>query len=185
MILQFTVIAPVTALAVRAMRWRISDSDGNDNIDMYTGGSRDLAVFALSYALAEASTWCIHRAMHSNRFLWRHIHRYHHRYADPSASSTIYAHPLELILVDILPFAIGPLVAGCSPAVFSTVAVAGTLNALLVHSGYQIYYDMGHHDHHHKHMDSHFSGIFSDTLMGTCARPDVEKYVRHRMDSRE
>jgi sterol desaturase/sphingolipid hydroxylase (fatty acid hydroxylase superfamily) len=41
-----------------------------------------------------------HRLLHSNRFLWN-IHSVHHRYTTPSASVAYYAHPLEILLVNI------------------------------------------------------------------------------------
>ncbi|CAN1235266.1 Very-long-chain aldehyde decarbonylase GL1-9 [Linum perenne] len=47
-------------------------------------------------------TWqyFVHRYMHQNKFLYRHIHSQHHRLVVPQAIGALYNHPLEGLLLD-------------------------------------------------------------------------------------
>jgi len=49
-------------------------------------------------------TWqyFLHRYMHTNRFLYRHIHSLHHRLYCPYAFGALYNHPVEGFLLDTL-----------------------------------------------------------------------------------
>jgi sphinganine C4-monooxygenase len=57
-----------------------------------------------------------HRLMHQNRFLYRHVHSYHHRLVAPYAFAAQYNHPVEALLIDIVSGALAILVSGMSPA---------------------------------------------------------------------
>ena len=49
-------------------------------------------------------TWqyFLHRAMHVNKFLYKHLHSVHHRLYVPYAYGALYNHPLEGFLLDTL-----------------------------------------------------------------------------------
>ncbi|KAJ3697049.1 hypothetical protein LUZ61_000754 [Rhynchospora tenuis] len=61
-------------------------------------------------------TWqyFVHRYLHTNTYLYRHIHSYHHRLVVPYAIGALYNHPLEGLLVDTVGGAISFLVSGMS-----------------------------------------------------------------------
>ena len=54
-----------------------------------------IAVFLL-----DAWEYWIHRLMHVNKFLYRHLHSRHHRLYVPYAFGALYNHPLEGLILD-------------------------------------------------------------------------------------
>ena len=65
-----------------------------------------VAVFAL-----DAWEYWIHRWMHVNKFLYRHIHSRHHRLYVPYAYGALYNHPLEGLILDTVGTAIAMKIA--------------------------------------------------------------------------
>ncbi|PWA52268.1 Fatty acid hydroxylase [Artemisia annua] len=65
-------------------------------------------------AMFVMDTWqyFVHRYMHINKFLYRHIHSQHHRLVVPYAIGALYNHPLEGLLLDTVGGAISFLISG-------------------------------------------------------------------------
>ncbi|GJY36972.1 sphinganine C4-monooxygenase 1-like protein [Tanacetum coccineum] len=65
-------------------------------------------------AMFVMDTWqyFVHRYMHINKFLYRHIHSQHHRLVVPYAIGALYNHPLEGLLLDTIGGAISFLISG-------------------------------------------------------------------------
>ncbi|KAI3516428.1 hypothetical protein L1887_15343 [Cichorium endivia] len=68
-------------------------------------------------AMVVIDTWqyFMHRYMHQNKFLYRHIHSLHHRLIVPYAFGALYNHPLEGLLLDTIGGALAFLISGMSP----------------------------------------------------------------------
>jgi sphinganine C4-monooxygenase len=66
-----------------------------------------MAIFVL-----DAWEYWIHRLMHVNKFLYRHLHSRHHRLYVPYAFGALYNHPLEGLILDTVGSAIAMKVAG-------------------------------------------------------------------------
>ncbi|KAL0358080.1 UNVERIFIED_CONTAM: Sphinganine C4-monooxygenase 1 [Sesamum calycinum] len=68
-------------------------------------------------AMMTLDTWqyFMHRYMHHNKFLYRHVHSQHHRLVVPYAFGALYNHPLEGVLLDTVGGALAFLVSGMSP----------------------------------------------------------------------
>lgn len=68
-------------------------------------------------AMVVMDTWqyFVHRYMHQNKFLYRHVHSQHHRLVVPYAIGALYNHPLEGLLLDTFGGAISFLVSGMTP----------------------------------------------------------------------
>ncbi|RWR84027.1 Fatty acid hydroxylase [Cinnamomum micranthum f. kanehirae] len=68
-------------------------------------------------AMFVLDTWqyFMHRYMHHNKFLYRHIHSQHHRLVVPYAFGALYNHPLEGLLLDTIGGALSFLLSGMSP----------------------------------------------------------------------
>ncbi|KAG1342485.1 sphinganine C4-monooxygenase 2 [Cocos nucifera] len=56
-----------------------------------------------------------HRYMHLNKFLYRHIHSWHHRLVVPYAFGSQYNHPLEGFILDTLGGALAFVLSGTTP----------------------------------------------------------------------
>jgi len=84
-------------------------------------------------AMFVMDTWqyFVHRYMHQNKFLYRHIHSQHHRLVVPYAIGALYNHPLEGLLLDTLGGAISFLVSGMTArtaVIFFCFAVIKTVD---------------------------------------------------------
>jgi len=51
-----------------------------------------------------------HRSMHSNRYLWKWVHSIHHDVIEPSALTTLYLHPVEMMTLNTGSFFVVALV---------------------------------------------------------------------------
>jgi sphinganine C4-monooxygenase len=71
--------------------------------------------FLIAMLMMDSWQYFVHRYMHQNKFLYRHIHSQHHRLIVPYAIGALYNHPLEGLLLDTLGGAISFLVSGMTP----------------------------------------------------------------------
>merc|ERR1712108_54344 len=79
------------------------------------------------------SHWILH-----HRRLYKHIHKKHHEWTASIALVAVYAHPVEHVVSNLLPVALGPLIVGSHPAtmwLWFSIALLSTLNS---HSGYHL-----------------------------------------------
>ncbi|XP_065001554.1 sphinganine C4-monooxygenase 1-like isoform X2 [Musa acuminata AAA Group] len=97
------------------------------------GGSTSWLVLARQFVVGMfvLDTWQYfwHRFMHRNRFLYRHIHSWHHRLVVPYSFGSQYNHPVEGLLLDTCGGALAFVVSGMSPRTsiffFSFSAIKG------------------------------------------------------------
>ncbi|CAK9174180.1 unnamed protein product [Ilex paraguariensis] len=104
------------------------------NLSGVTGQpSIPIQIVQIAVAMLVMDTWqyFVHRYMHQNKFLYRHIHSKHHRLVVPYAIGALYNHPLEGLLLDTLGGAISFLVSGMTArtaVVFFCFAVVKTVD---------------------------------------------------------
>lgn len=84
-------------------------------------------------AMFVMDTWqyFVHRYMHINKFLYRHIHSQHHKLVVPYAIGALYNHPLEGLLLDTVGGAISFLISGMTArtaVIFFCFAVVKTVD---------------------------------------------------------
>ncbi|XP_048544560.1 sphinganine C4-monooxygenase 1-like [Triticum urartu] len=72
---------------------------------------------AVGMAVLDGWQYAWHRYMHRNKFLYRHIHSWHHRLVVPYAFGAQYNHPVEGLLLDTAGGALAFLASGMSPRV--------------------------------------------------------------------
>ncbi|XP_062111625.1 sphinganine C4-monooxygenase 1-like [Humulus lupulus] len=84
-----------------------------------TDSKPSLIVLARQFvtAMLVLDTWqyFMHRYMHHNKFLYKHIHSQHHRLVVPYAFGALYNHPVEGLLLDTIGGALSFLLSGMSP----------------------------------------------------------------------
>ena len=94
----------------------------------------ELAVFVL---VEEVGFFYTHLALH-NPTLYRRVHKIHHEWSAPLGLTSLYAHPLEHALSNLLPVALGPLLLGShlvTAWAWYALSLTSTVNA---HSGYHL-----------------------------------------------
>lgn len=137
-------------------------------------------------------TWqyFLHRAMHLNQFLYKHLHSVHHRLYVPYAFGALYNHPIEGFLLDTLGALLSETCAGLSvrqSVFFFTLSTCKTVDD---HCGYRLPFDplqlfsgntADYHDIHHQviGIKSNFSQpwfVHWDVILGTrMTRQDIEE----------
>ena len=76
--------------------------------------------------------------MFHHPLLYKHIHKTHHELTDPFGIASIYCHPVEHFVVNLLPVSLGPILLGSHLStawLWFVVVVATTTNS---HSGYHL-----------------------------------------------
>ena len=70
-----------------------------------------LPQMALCMLIEDFTFYWSHRLLH-NKIFYNKIHKQHHEYVQTVSCSALYAHPIEFILGNLLPSAIGPIILG-------------------------------------------------------------------------
>ncbi|XP_073131262.1 sphinganine C4-monooxygenase 1-like [Henckelia pumila] len=149
------------------------------------GQTSSLVVVAVQFVVAMVvlDTWqyFMHRYMHHNKFLYRHIHSYHHRLVVPYGFGAFYNHPFEGLLMDTIGGVLAFLVSGMSPrasifffsfATLKTVDdhcglwIPGNLFQLLF-SNNSAYHDIHHHLYGNKYNFAQPFFVMWDRILGT------------------
>ncbi|KAF8324514.1 sphingosine hydroxylase [Amanita rubescens] len=88
-------------------------------------------------------TWqyFLHRLMHTNKFLYRHFHSWHHRLYVPYAFGSSYNHPLEGLLLESLGAGIAEKLVGFSTRQAIFFFVFATFKGVDDHCGYSLPFD--------------------------------------------
>ncbi|XP_047072514.1 sphinganine C4-monooxygenase 1-like [Lolium rigidum] len=108
---------------------------GRATATSYLTAARQIAVAVVVF---DAYRYAWHRLAHRNRFIYRHLHSWHHRIVVPYAFGAIYGHPLEALIADTAGGSLAVLASGlsssspCATAVFLTLC---TVQGIDIHCG--------------------------------------------------
>ncbi|KAK9707247.1 hypothetical protein RND81_07G183400 [Saponaria officinalis] len=104
-------VQAVVALLLFAVTGSSRETLSNQNTSMFVLACQFLT------AMMVLDTWqyFMHRYMHHNKFLYRHVHSQHHRLVVPYAFGALYNHPLEGLILDTIGGALSFLISGMSP----------------------------------------------------------------------
>eukprot|EP00246_Nothoceros_aenigmaticus_P003792 TRINITY_DN1498_c0_g1_i1.p1 TRINITY_DN1498_c0_g1~~TRINITY_DN1498_c0_g1_i1.p1 ORF type:complete len:342 (+),score=35.54 TRINITY_DN1498_c0_g1_i1:92-1117(+) len=131
--------------------------------------------------IMDAWQYFVHRFMHHNKFLYRHVHSQHHRLVVPYAIGALYNHPLEGLLLDTAGGGLSFLLTGMTPRTAVWFFCFATIKTVDDHCGLMLPYNPFHyifhnntayHDIHHQLQGTkyNFSQPFFvvwDKLLGT------------------
>ena len=120
----------------------------------------------------------LHRSMHENKYIYKKIHKIHHRANSPMTIDYLYVHPLEWMSGFIGPFIGILLLGGVSIYAFWLYLIVRNLHELDIHSGLKSSFlnrlfpfsgTNEHHDLHHAKRDGNYSSTFTlwDTIFKT------------------
>mmetsp|Transcript_8135 Transcript_8135/g.11723 ORF Transcript_8135/g.11723 Transcript_8135/m.11723 type:complete len:182 (+) Transcript_8135:281-826(+) len=148
-----------------------SDEHRQTESDVWNLKEELLFKFPLHALVAEAWFYGVHYLLHYSPWLYKHIHKVHHRFKAPTAMTCVYSHPLEFAIGSIFPIYLGPMLTNAHPKscyLWFSMAILGTLKG---HCGYRILGHADYHDEHHSfYLKNNYGGMsLSDYLLGTLA----------------
>ena len=120
-------------------------------------------------------TWqyFLHRAMHTNTYLYKKFHSWHHRLYVPYAFGALYNHPVEGFLLDTCGAGLAEWIVHMSTREATLLFVVSTLKTVDDHCGYRLPWDplqmfspnnADYHDIHHQVRPITFYDIFGHTF---------------------
>lgn len=97
----------------------------------------EIAKHLLVFVLCEDTLfYWAHRLLHHPR-IYKHIHKQHHRFKATVGIASEYAHPLEYLLSNSIPFAAGPLLVGPHIVTWLLWVILRVVETVDAHSGYR------------------------------------------------
>ena len=133
----------------------------------------------------------VHRSLHENKWLLRHVHSVHHRIRNTCALDGNYFHWLEFVIIGSLAL-VGPLLLGCHLYVLYAWIIIRNIEAADGHSGYDLpwnplrylplYDGAVYHDFHHAKFKGNYAGAlhYVDGFFGT----HIKQYLDYKKQSK-
>ena len=157
-----------------------------------------LCQFFLAMAIMDTYQYFVHRYLHTNKFLYKHIHSWHHRLVVPYAFGSQYNHPVEGFLLDTMGGALAFLISGMTPHTSIYFFSFSTVKGIDDHCGLWLPFNLFHaffwnntayHDVHHqlygnKHNFSQPFFITWDKILGTHMPYTLEKRAGGGLEAR-
>jgi len=122
--------------------------------------------------------YILHRIMHENKYIYKKIHKIHHRANVPIPFEYIYVHPLEWMSGMIGPFIGMYLIGGIAFPSYCCYLIIRNIHEIHIHSGiktskfyrlFPFYGNNEHHDIHHSKRDGNYASTFIiwDVIFGS------------------
>jgi methylsterol monooxygenase len=131
-------------------------------------------ILMLNFATDIIFYW-MHYLMHCS-IIYKYIHSIHHAWKAPVAAGTVYAHPVEHFMTNIVPYYLPFYYLNLSWTCMLFWTAIIPIATTFAHSGYLIIYaNDGRHDLHHHKFNVNYGLLFSDYIFGTYA---IQYYTR-------
>ncbi|KAE8666059.1 Sphinganine C(4)-monooxygenase 1 [Hibiscus syriacus] len=173
---------------------------GDDEASVQQSTSFIVLVRQFVTAMVVLDTWqyFLHRYMHENKFLYRHVHSLHHRLVVPYAFGALYNHPVEGLLGDTIGGALSFLLSGMSPRTSIFFFSFATMKTVDDHCGLMLpgnpfhiffrnnsaYHDIHHQLHGTKYNFSQPFFVMWDGILGTQMPYSLEKRAEGGFEAR-
>eukprot|EP00850_Spirogloea_muscicola_P002987 SM000011S19165 [mRNA] locus=s11:1232107:1234001:+ [translate_table: standard] len=145
--------------------------------------------FGVAMLVMDTWQYFLHRLFHENKWLYRHLHSWHHRLIVPYAYGALYNHPVEGLIMDTVGGAISFLASGMSPRMAVYFFSFATMKTVDDHCGlwlpwnpFQLLFqnNTAYHDIHHQLLGTKYNFsqpffVFWDRLMGTYMPVELAK----------
>ncbi|XP_017275425.1 fatty acid hydroxylase domain-containing protein 2 isoform X2 [Kryptolebias marmoratus] len=129
---QMFISGPMVVAGYHLVSWR-GDPCGPE-LPTFHWALMELAVFSM---LEEVLFYYSHRLFH-HPSLYKHYHKQHHEWTAPIGLVSIYAHPLEHVISNMLPVVIGPVLLGSHITTSSMWSCLALVSTTISHCGYHL-----------------------------------------------
>ena len=145
--------------------------------EYFSPGILCLEIFIV-LAIDDFFFYFLHKYMHANKFIYKKIHKIHHRANTPIPIEYIYVHPLEWMSGMIGPFIGMYFIGGIAFQSYCIYLIVRNIHEIHIHSGIKtsiifnvipFYGNNEHHDTHHADRDGNYASTFTvwDFLFNT------------------
>lgn len=161
--------------------WFVGLPASNDFTEEGLPGMKKFFIQVMFCAIVEDFTFHMAHRLNHTPFFYSRIHKIHHRYKIVLSCATVYCHPLEMLICNIIPTVLGPIILDNKIHITAMWGwlIFRTIESIIGHSGYEfpcdpyrllpLTSDYGAHVYHHSHNVGNYSSFFSvwDTIFGS------------------
>ena len=130
----------------------------------------EIPKLVMCYVVVSVWFYLTHRMFHLKWF-YKTIHKTHHSITSPAAIVSIYAHPIEFIVGNVMGVGLGNCLTNAHPYTSYFWYACALTDTARQHSGYAFVYSSRHDDHHSDYFNYNFGNSTMDAIFGTQAPP--------------